>query len=221
MTAKAQKPSSTAGTRQELAALLKLIADRRTEYLEMLGQHKKLQAFEKALTDAQAKLDAVKQRDAGELSKHLTNPTGRRVAIDHKKQDDAEARLARAKREAEVARACEPAVIARLAEKSDQIAILEGQIPLLATTVIFEDARALLAEINSDAKRLRAKYAKLWGLRRHVGETPAIRKRLESLPMPTHPDHIAPDLGETIVAAEKWRGYTASVAADPDAEFKE
>jgi hypothetical protein len=222
MTANRQEPDIVPDPRWELMVHLQAIAKRRADYQEIVEQHRRLRELVKAEADAQAKLDAIKRQDAQELAELLVNPKGLHETADHEAQGEAEWELMRAKREADVARACEPAVIERQAGASRQIAALEQQVPLMVADIMLDDAHALVAEINADAKRLRAKYARLWGLRRHAGDTPAIRKLLlEGLPLPIHPDNVAPNLGELITAAERWRGYAARLAADPDAEFKE
>jgi hypothetical protein len=221
MTANTQKLDTVPAPRWLLMKHLDSIAERRPEHQEIVAQHRRLQAFVKAEADAQARVDALKQRDVRELAEQLVNPAGLHITVDHCDQSDAELDLARARREADVARACEPAVIERITVSSRQAAALEQRTILLVTDVMIDEGAALVAEINADAKRLRAKYARLWGLRRHMGDTPPIRKRLDGLPLPTHPDHIAPDPGELMATAEAWRGYAARLAADADAEFKE
>lgn len=221
MTANKQELDWVPDPRWELMEHLDEIAKKRAEYEDIVIQHRRLQAIMKAETDAQAWLDELKQRNIRELAEELVNPTHLHITVGHCDQGDAEFDLVRAKREAEVARACEPAVIGRLAESSQQISALEQRTVLMVADVLIDDAGALAAEINADVKRIRAKYARLWGLRRHIGDNPLIVKRLEVFPLPTHPDHIAPDPGELMAAAEAWRGYAARLAADPDAEFKE
>jgi len=216
-----QAPDTVPDPRWEMMLHLEAIARKRTEHQEIVGQRDKLRALIRTETDAQAKLDAIKQRDAAELADQLLNPTGLHILVDHSEQSDAEWELMQARREADAARACEPAVLERMAASSREAASLEQRTVHLVADVLFDEAQALRAEIDADAKRLRTKYARLWGLRRHVGETPAILKRLEVFPAPTHPDHITPDLGELIAEAERWRGYSARLAANPEAKFKE
>ncbi len=85
---------------------------------------------------------------------------------------------------------------------------------------MLEDAATIAAEIDQDARRLRAKYARLWGLRRYLSDTPQVLKRIESLPLPTHPDHVSPDVGQLTAAADAWRRYAVRLVADPNAEME-
>ena len=221
MTAKTLKFDAVPNPRQLLMGHLDAIAKKRAEHQEVAAQHRRLQAFLRAEAEARAKVDAIRQRDVRELAEQLVNPTSLHIAVDHCAQSEAESELSRARREADVARACEPAVAERITESSRQIAAFQQRTILLVAEIMIEEAQTLAAEINVDAKRLRAKYARLGGLRRHIGDTPPIRKKLDDLPLPTHPDHIIPDIGELMAAADAWRGYAARLTADPDAELKE
>jgi hypothetical protein len=211
-----------APNRSQLAAHHQALATARAEYQDAVAQHRRLRSFVDLEANAQAKLDAIKHRNAKLLAEQISSADSPRTAtVDHREQGNAEDLMARAKREADAARACEPALIERMAQFSRHIDALQQQTSLLAANIMLGDAAGLAAEINSEARKLRTKYAKLWGLRRHVGDTPAIRKRLDDLPVPIHPDNVAPDPGEVTTAAANWHGYAVRLAADPNAEFKE
>lgn len=213
MTANTQEPDTVPDPRWDLMVHLEAITKKGADYQEIVAQHRRLQELMKAQTHAQAKLDAIKRQDAEELAEPLVNPKWLRGTAKHEAQGEAEWELMRAKREADVARTCEPAVIERQAESSRQIAALEQQVPLMVADIMLDDAHALMAEINADARRLRAKYARLWGLRRHAGVTPAIRKRLlEGLPLPFTPTTLRPSWASS---SRRPRGGAATPRGSP------
>jgi hypothetical protein len=220
MKANTQALDEVPDPRWTLMEWLQAIKAKRAEYQEAEGQRQRLRGLIEAEAVAQAKVDALKQRDVQDLAEQLVNPTGLHITVDHGAQGEAEWDLMRARREADVARACEPAVIERMAASSREIAAIEERTLPMAVEIMLDDARALAAEIDADARRLRGKYARLWGLRRYLGDTPAVLKRLEDMPAPTHPDHVDPDVGELVIAAEAWRRYATRLVADPDAEFE-
>lgn len=221
MNANTQKLATVDDPRWLLSEHLEAIVHQRAAHQEVCAQHQRLQTFLKAEADAQARVDALKRRDAQELAEQLVNPTGLHITVDHGDQGDAELELMRARREADVARACAAAVVARVTESAQRVTALEKRTLSLVTAVVIDEGCALAAEIDADAKRLRAKYARLWGLRRYVGDTEAIRHRLDDVRLSTHPDHIAPDVAEQFAASDAWRSYAARLPADPEAEFTE
>ena len=207
--------------RQLLMEHMEAIAKKRAVHEEIVAQHRRLQALFKAEAEAQAKMEGIRRRDAQELAAQLVNETVPHITGDHWEQSAAELELSRARREADAARACEPAVTDRLAESSRQIDALEWRKALLVAGVLIAEGETLAAEINAEAKRLRPKYARLWGLRRYVGNTEAIRRKQDAIPLPTHPDHISPDGAELFHAEEAWCAYAAKLPINPDAKFKE
>lgn len=220
MTANPRALDGLPGPRRALIRHSQGIAAKRAEYQEIVGQQVRLRHLVEAETAAQAKVDAIKERDARQLAEQIARPSGGRITFDHVPLYIAEEELGRIRREADLARACEPAVNERAAASSRELAAIEARALPMAVDVMLDDARALAAEIDADARRLRARYARLWGLRRYLGDTPAVLKRLEDVPAPTHPDHVAPDLGELLAAGEAWRRYAARLVGDPDAEFE-
>ena len=221
MSAQCQSIESVVHGRRQLSNHLDAIKRQRSIYDEAQAQDRRLQAILGAEADAKVKLDAIRARDASELAELLANPTGAHLAVDHCDQVELEWELAQATREADTARACRTAVLEHQSEISRQIAALEQRSVVLVLEVMLEESRALAAEVNAEAKRLRAKYARLWALRTYVGDTPAIRRRFDDVPLPTHPDHIAPNGSEQWSAYEAWRAYAVRLAVDPGAEFKE
>lgn len=220
MSAEAMAPKQS-NARRTLSETLEAIAAKRAEYQEVNAQQTRLRELLKAEADALAKLDAIKQNDAQALAEQLLSQTAPTAKLDHRKQSAAENELLRARRDADVARACQPAVAERAAAASAELAALEGRALRLAVEVMIEDARVMAAEIERDARRLRAKYAGLWSLRRYLGDTPAVLKRLEAAPQALHPDHVAPEIGELIAGAEAWRRYAARLVADPEARLED
>ena len=221
MSTRSQPTVSVMDGRRRLSDHLDAIKRQRNVYDEAQAQDRRLHQILKAEADAKTKLDSVRARDASELAEQLANPTGRHLAVNHCDQVELEWDLAEATREADAARACRTAVLEHLSEISRQIAALEQRSQVLAIEVMIEESRALAAEVNAEAKRLRAKYARLWALRNYVGDTPAVRRRFDDVPLPAHPDHIAPDGSELWSAYERWRAYAVRLAVDPRAEFKE
>ena len=219
MTANLQEFDMVPDERWELMLHLEAIAKKRAELGEIAAEHERLRALMKPEAEAQARVHAIRERAARELAENLKSSDGPRATVDHAEQAEAERELAHAAREADAARACEPAVRERMAAAGAQIAALEWHTLNKAADVMLFDAGELAAEIDADARRLRAKYARLWGLRRYLADTPKILKRLEDVPEPFHPDNVAPDLGELMVAAEAWRYYAERLRVDADAEF--
>lgn len=219
MTSNAQELDTVPDPRWELMVHLNAIAKKCAEHGEIAAEHERLQVFMKAEAKAQARVHAIRERAARELAEHLASPDGPRATVDHAEQVEAERELAHAAREADAARACESKVLERMAAAGAQTAALEWHTIHKVADVMLDDAAELAAEIDADARRLRAKYAKLWGLRRYLADTPKILKRLEDVPAPFHPDNVAPDLGELMVTAEAWRYYGERLRVDADAEF--
>ncbi len=207
--------------RWQLSEHLDSVREQQEARQDVIKQHDRLQVIIRAEAEAQARVDALKARDIQELAAQLENPTGLHVLVDHCDQAEAEWDAARAKREADVARACMPAVTARLTQADEAAALLEGRTDALVARVMLDEAAALAAEIARGVQHLRAKYARLYGLRRFMGETPALQKRAVDLSLPVHPDHVAPGPRDLLEAADAWRRYARTLSADPEAQFKE
>jgi hypothetical protein len=165
---------------------------------------------------AKAKLDEIRQSDVRDLSEQLMNPNGPHVMVDHKEQTQAERELVLATREADVARACEPDVSERFAAANRGLAELMAGVAARAADVAIEESAELVREIDSDAVKLRAKYAKLWGLREFLAEAKLYRQ-LEQAPTANHPDNVCPSLGEVHRAAPIWNECAARLSVDPAA----
>jgi hypothetical protein len=202
--------------RQELAGLLQAVERGRASLEEIHAQHRRLGFIKQAEASAKAKLDAIRERDARDLSDQLVNPAGLHITVDHTESAEAELELARATREADVARACEPEVTERLMQSGRRLAELQASVPERAAEVMLEEAAEIIGEIDADAAKLRAKYARLWGLRAFLGDAKLYRP-LERMAAPIHPDNVCPSPAEVNSAAPVWAEVASRLATDPAA----
>ncbi len=209
---------SVGAARQELAGLLDAVERARATLDEIHAQQRRLDGIKQAEASAKAKLDAIRQRDTRELSDQLVNPTGLHITFDHTENAEAERELARATREADVARACEPEVKVRMSERGRRLADLTAGVAHHAADVMLEEADAIIREIDADAEELRAKYARLWGLRVFLAEAKLYRP-LERMAAPIHPDNVCPSQADVNLAAPMWAKFAAHLAADPAARL--
>lgn len=205
--------------RQELAGLLHAIERARAEFDEVSAQQCRLDSLKRAEASARAKVDEIRQRNARALSEQLLNPAGSHVTVDHKEQTQFERELVRATREADVARACEPEVGERFAAANRRLAELIASVEVRSADVALEESAKLVREIDADAVKLRAKYARLWGLREFLAEAKLYRP-LERAPAAVHPDNVCPSVGEVHRTAPIWKEFAARLAANPTARLE-
>ncbi|MGA7676142.1 MAG: hypothetical protein WCA78_13995 [Rhizomicrobium sp.] len=188
---------------------------------ENAAQWRRLQLIIEAEARAQAKLDAIRAQDADELASQLVNPTGLHETANHDALGEADWELARAKREADVAKACMAAVSERSTVAVQRLEALKHETFPLAVAVMIEEVPALAAEIGAETERLKAKHARLWGLRDFIGEIDSLRRLLPDVPVPIHPDTIQPTRADIVCQSEAWRSYAGRLVADTAAEFDE
>lgn len=215
-------PVPTSEARLRLAAHLSHVKKLQVAHDDVVAQWRRLQAIKKDEAMWQARLDAVKARDARELAAELVNPKGVLINANHQAIGEVEWELNRAKREADVARACEPDVDARQAAASETLDQAQRRTLPLAAVVLVEEAQTLASEIAEDTARLRAKHARIHGLRRFLADSPADLVRLVAgVPALPHPDTALPDNPEINREASSWREYADRLRADASATRKE
>lgn len=186
----------TSEARLRLTAHLHRVKQLQTTHDDACAQWRRLQWIKDEELRWQKKLDAVKARDAREMAEQLVNPTGLHFVADHEAQGKVEWELNRARREADVARACEPDVNARQAEAGQALADAQRQTLPLAAAVLIDEAKAIASEITEDTVRLRAKHARVQGLRRYLADA-QLFGLLTGIPAVAHPDTIFPENPET------------------------
>lgn len=204
--------------RQELAGLLDAVEHSRAALEDIQAQQRRLDCIKQAEAGAKAKLGAIRERDARELSDQLVNLTGSHFTVDHSESAEAERELTRATREADVARACEPEVRERLAQTGRRLAELDANVADRAAEVMLEEAAGIISEIDADAAKLRAKYARLWGLRVFLADAKLYRP-LERMAAPIHPDNVCPSQADVNLAAPMWAQLAARLAVNPVARL--
>lgn len=205
--------------RPGLAGLLEAIKRARADYEEILARQRRLDGIKQTEAKARAKLETIRARDAREMSEQIANPPGQHITIDYSESVEAEQELACAARAADVARACEPEVAERLMKVGTRLAELETSVTHRAADVALEEAAEIAREIDDDAARLRAKYARLWGLWVFLGDA-KLHHHAERAAKATHPDNICPSGAEVHGAAPTWRNFTERLAIDSAARLE-